>query len=1056
MRAATAVQVQTLEQLMPGRVNVSRRERSMYSHDVGSLPGLIKPFLGNTMPAGVVQPVSEEEVLRLVQWASREKVPLVPRGKSTSGYGGVLPVQGGLVVDFVRMSGIVSLKAEEVTVQPGISWKRLDEYLKKHGLTIRLYPSSYPSSTVGGWLAQGGAGFGSWKYGWFSENVVSARVVLGNGTVREVSGEELSMVADAEGITGVITQVTLRTMPALELEVSLAAFDTARHMARFIASLEEMDVWSVSFVNPDMVRLSNQAPLRTHHDHPAEERVVFPEKYLVLLAYGKDASADGRGTVAEVIAEVVKNSGGQMLSPELAEHEWAERFHIMKVKRLGPSVVPAEAVLPLKGLAEVLEELEAKIRQPLALEGMGVSGDEIVLLGFIPQDQRRLGYSLTFPLYLTVAKTAKRHGGRAYSTGLYFAGEAPSVFGRERLDALTAFKADTDPVGILNPGKVLRSKLSGMIGLAMRFESLLRPFGNLSKVKLEERIGSRPVKGIPPEVVWYAYACSSCGYCVDECDQYYGRMWESQSPRGKWFFIRELVEGREKLDQEAVNTFMVCTTCELCNVMCSEKLPIEPSWLKLRELAIDKGGKMTIPPFEIMSASLEDNLNIWAYYSKNRTDWIPEDVKPHIREKGETLYFAGCTASFVENDIGQSSVRLLRDAGIEFTHMGEDECCCGLPMLVAGKWEQFGRIVEHNLTQAQKRGAKRVITSCPACWLSWSHFYKEWAEKLGLSYDFEVLHYSEALQPALASGKLTFNHMNKKVTWHDSCHIGRAGGVYEPPRELIKAVPGVEFRELEHNREHGHCCGSVLTLISEPEVAHDIGAMKLEEVKQTGADEVLALCPCCEFQLRVSADKRNMDVKVTDLASFLAKARGYEVKEDLGHVLSSWATFEAMIALMLPENMAGLMQELFPQLVDAMPIGMGRMMRFIGKLGPAGGVLLGAMKPLFPVLFPLLMPAMMPKVLPDMLQAVGKRVPMPDFMREQMPDLMPRAFDNLLPHLLPGVVPLISQPLVDYLRGRAGRAPSGPAQKPTQGDGAPGPGVTGTDTKERKAASPVG
>jgi FAD/FMN-containing dehydrogenase len=246
MRAASAVQVQTLEQMMPGRVNVSRRERSMYSHDVGALPGLIKPFLGNTMPAGVVQPVSEREVVELVRWAAEQKAPLVPRGKSTSGYGGVLPVRGGLVVDFVRMSGIVSLRAEEVTVQPGISWKRLDEHLKKHGLTLRLYPSSYPSSTVGGWLAQGGAGFGSWKYGWFPENVVSARVVLGNATVREVSGEELAMVADAEGITGLITQVTLRTMPAVELAVSLAAFDAARDMAGLIASLEQMDIWSCS------------------------------------------------------------------------------------------------------------------------------------------------------------------------------------------------------------------------------------------------------------------------------------------------------------------------------------------------------------------------------------------------------------------------------------------------------------------------------------------------------------------------------------------------------------------------------------------------------------------------------------------------------------------------------------------------------------------------------------------------------------------------------------------------------------------------------------------
>jgi Fe-S oxidoreductase len=640
------------------------------------------------------------------------------------------------------------------------------------------------------------------------------------------------------------------------------------------------------------------------------------------------------------MGEVVKSAGGEMLSQELADHEWAERFHIMKVKRLGPSVVPAEAVVPLVTLADVFEELEAKIRQPLALEGMGVSGDEIVLLGFIPQDERHLGYSLTFPLYLTVAKTAKRHGGRAYSTGLYFAGEAPSVFGLERLQAVKSFKADTDPAGILNPGKILSSKLSGMIGLAMRFEPLLRQFGNLSKVKLEERISSRPIKGVPPGVVWYAYACSSC---------------------------------------------------ELCNVMCSEKLPIEPSWLKIRELAIEKKKKMTISPFEIMSASLEDNLNIWAYYKKNRADWVPEDVKPHIRDKGETLYFAGCTASFVENDIGQSSVRLLKDAGIEFTYMGEDESCCGLPMLVAGKWEQFGQIVEHNLTQAQKRGAKTVITSCPACWLSWSHFYKEWAEKLGLKFDIDVLHYSEALRPALESGNLKFNKVNKKVTWHDSYHIGRAGGVYEPPRELIRAVPGVEFRELEHNREHGHCCGSVLTLISEPEVAHDIGAMKLEEVKQTGAEEVLALCPCCEFQMRVSSEKRKMDVKVTDLATFLAKARGYEVKEDLGHVLSSWATFEAMIALMLPENMA----------------------------------------------------ALMPKVMPDMLEAVGKRVPMPDFMREQMPDLMPRAFDNLLPHMLPNVVPLISQPLIDYLRGRSPVKPDGAA-------------TALIGKQERKESAPVG
>ena len=84
------------------------------------------------------------------------------------------------------------------------------------------------------------------------------------------------------------------------------------------------------------------------------------------------------------------------------------------------------------------------------------------------------------------------------------------------------------------------------------------------------------MKDIPADVAWYAYGCSQCGYCVEECDQFYGRGWESQSPRGKWYWLREYMEGREKWDQFMVDTILVCTTCELCNLRCSASLPIEP------------------------------------------------------------------------------------------------------------------------------------------------------------------------------------------------------------------------------------------------------------------------------------------------------------------------------------------------------------------------------------------------------------------------------------------------------------------------------------------------
>ncbi len=228
-----------------------------------------------------------------------------------------------------------------------------------------------------------------------------------------------------------------------------------------------------------------------------------------------------------------------------------------------------------------------------------------------------------------------------------------------------------------------------------------------------------------------------------------------------------------------------------------------------------------------------------------------------------------------------------------------------------------------------------------------------------------------------------------KVTWHDSCHIGRVSKVYEPPRELIRAIPGADFVEMSSNRETGRCCGNVLTLIKEPVVAAEIGKMRLDEVVEAGADKVLALCPCCEFQLRVSIDKKKIPLEVVDLARFSAEALGYELPDPNPEVRKQWAVFEAMIALMTPEGFADLMGTMWPELIDAMPLGMGPMMRLMGKIPGA----LNLMKPLFPVLFPKLLPLMMPKVM-----------------------------DNLMPHMIGEMVSLITQPMIDYLRGKSKNA----------------------------------
>ena len=175
-----------LEEKFGKRVNFRRLERKLYGHDIAAMPGLIKPLIGSTVPEAVVQPENEEELVALAGWATRNNIPQTPRGKASSGYGGVLPVKNGVVVDFYRMKKIQKIDAQALTatMQAGVVWERLDKELMKQGLTLRLYPSSYPAATVGGWLAQGGAGIGSYESGWFKDNVVNARAVMPDGESR--------------------------------------------------------------------------------------------------------------------------------------------------------------------------------------------------------------------------------------------------------------------------------------------------------------------------------------------------------------------------------------------------------------------------------------------------------------------------------------------------------------------------------------------------------------------------------------------------------------------------------------------------------------------------------------------------------------------------------------------------------------------------------------------------------------------------------------------------------------------------------------------------------
>ena len=355
-----------LKSIFGERMRTDRVERKMYSFDIGAMPKLVKPFTAGGVAGAVVRPANEEQVVELAKLAQREGFEVVPRAWATSGYGGVLPRPGAVVADMSGMQDVISVdrQAMTVTVPASAIWEDFERALAKDGLALKLYPSSAPSSSAAGWLAQGGAGFGSFEYGTIKENIVSARVVLPNGEVKMFEGSELlDYIADAEGITGIITEVTVGIRPYEPEVVKAISFDDAVSLGAALSAIsqQKLPVWSITFLNPESIRLKKELPHR--HGHPYEmehEHFVpdIPEKYVAMIAYPESR----RSVIDAPLAVIAESNGGIDLGSEVAEHEWELRFAPMRLKRIGPSLVPTEVVVPLASMPIVLTEIDKVIR----------------------------------------------------------------------------------------------------------------------------------------------------------------------------------------------------------------------------------------------------------------------------------------------------------------------------------------------------------------------------------------------------------------------------------------------------------------------------------------------------------------------------------------------------------------------------------------------------------------------------------------------------------------------------------------------------------------------
>ncbi|PTD93653.1 hypothetical protein C9439_06275 [archaeon SCG-AAA382B04] len=391
-------------------------------------------------------------------------------------------------------------------------------------------------------------------------------------------------------------------------------------------------------------------------------------------------------------------------------------------------------------------------------------------------------------------------------------------------------------------------------------------------------------------------------------------------------------------------------------------------------------------------------------------------------KKEDILYWAGCTASYLENDIAKNGMRLLRDGGLDPETLGEDEWCCGVPFLMAGKWDKFEEIFKHNIEEIKKRDVDKVVASCPGCWVTLSHYYEDWAEKLGEEWGMEVEHITEILSDMIEKNKLEFSQdLDQKVTYHDPCHIGRHGDIYDEPRDVIDALPGVKNEEMRHNKEDALCCGSVLTRVGDQEVSKNLANLRLEEAKETGADRLVTTCPCCEFQFRVGAKENNIDLKTVDIATLAAEAKGYETEDPTPEILSMWFdVFKKAIDNMSPEGMVSMMDELMPVMMDNLPSPMNKIMTTMSVLPrPVQNAGLKMMSPMIPYLVPRMLDDMIPDIAPEAAELMKERIPkMPENMEKNLDQMLVPIMKEIMPHMLPEIMPELKPMMIKGMKDK--------------------------------------
>lgn len=384
------------------------------------------------------------------------------------------------------------------------------------------------------------------------------------------------------------------------------------------------------------------------------------------------------------------------------------------------------------------------------------------------------------------------------------------------------------------------------------------------------------------------YACTECGRCTDICPA--SSSGKSLKPFDLIHNLREhlLASGNEQPGEkeggkcsamigEVVtgDEIWACTNCMACMEVCPVAIEHIDKITGMRQYKVLMEADFA-QELQLTYRNMENNSNPWGIGAHMRADWAKElDVKLLSEDSDvEYLYYVGCSGSF--DDRGKKTAiafaKILKAAGISFGILGTEEGCCGDSAMRGGNEYLYQILAQMNIEVMNGYGVKKIITTCPH---GYNALKKDYPNFGG---NYEVYHHTEILADLITHGKIKLNKSAHGLfSYHDSCFLGRYNGIYDQPRNVLSAIPGMKLVEMERNRDKSFCCGAGgARMWMEEDIGERINDMRTDQAIEVNAEKIAVACPFCLTMIGDGIKDRDMEEKMEalDIAEIVWDAMG--------------------------------------------------------------------------------------------------------------------------------------------------------------------------------------